>query len=185
MNIEKLSKCGKLTEFAPNEIICIENQPGETAYLLLKGNAKVKVGSFKDNAKDVAIIPAGAIFGEMSLLEGNPRSATVTSGDEPTTVLEIGKDDFLALMKTEPELAYNMLRTMYTRIEDSLTKHRGYLVAYAAEVRHEPMYVQISKLTLQQFTDIVKQDDKHALRLLKYMSHILTVIDDKVREIGG
>lgn len=185
MNIEKISKCGRLADFNPGEIICIENQSGETAYLLLKGDARVKVGSFKDNAKDVAIIPTGAIFGEMSLLEGNPRSATVTAGDTPTTVLEIGKEDFISLMKSEPELAYNMLRTMYTRIENSLTKHRGYLVAYSAEVRHEPMYIQISKLTLEQFTGIVVQDDKHALRLLKYMSHILTVIDDKVREIGG
>ena len=184
MNLEKLTNCGHLRTYAAEEIICLENNPGRTAYVLLKGDAKVLIGSFKDKAKEVARIPVGTIFGEMSLLEGNPRSATVAAACDDTVVLEIGKEDFLELMKTEPELAYNLLRTMYNRIEASIEKHRGYLIAFAAEVRRNQMYVQIGKLSGSQFAQIVKQDDKHALRLLTFLGRTLAELDNKVKAIG-
>lgn len=184
MNIEKLSSCGKICTYNENDIICLEGNPGDTAYLLLKGGAKVLVGSFRDTAKEVARIPVGTIFGEMSLLEGNPRSATVAAAGDGTTVLEIGKNDFLELIRTEPELAFNLMKTMYNRIEAGLNKHIGYLVAFAAETRRNQMYEQIGKLSEEQFEMIVKQDDKHALRLLTFLGRTLTEFDKKVIAIG-
>jgi len=185
MDLEKISKCGKICNFSKYEIICLEGQPGETAYLLLKGHVNVMVGSFKDSSKIVATIRAGSLFGEMSLLENAPRSATVAAGADDTVALEIGKDDFIRLMKTEPELAYNLLRTLAGRIEDIMNKHQGYLVAYNAEVRRNVMYNQVKNLSKEQFTEIVEKDEEYALKLLKYLSHTLTLFDVKVVEISN
>ena len=184
MDIAKLSKCGKILNFKPDEIICMEKQEGETAYLILQGEAKVVLGSFNDANKKMAVLPAGVIFGEMSLLEGKPRSATVLAGDEGNTVLEIGKNDFIDLMKTDPELAYKLLRTMYKRMEDSMESHKNVLIAYNVETRRDAMYQQISKLSREQFEAIVSKDSEYALKLLKYLSHMISDIDRKVLEIS-
>ena len=184
MDLEKLSKCGRMLSYKKDDIVCLEGQPGHTAYLILKGNVNVKVGSFKDKAKIVATIGAGSLFGEMSLLEDAPRSATVMAVADGTVVLEIGKNDFLTLMRTDTELAYNLLRTLASRTEESMSKHQGYMVAFNAEIRRNPMYNQIKNLSLPQFVEIVAQDEEYALKMLKYLSHTLTQIDNKVATIG-
>lgn len=183
MDLARLSKCGKIINYKANDIICLEKQQGDTAYLLLQGKANVVLGSFNDTHRKMAELPTGTIFGEMSLLEGNPRSATVLAAGDDTIALEIGKTDFLNLMQTEPELAYKLLRTMYTRMEDSMNNHSGYLVAFNAEVRKDATYQQISKLSEDQFKMIVAKDGQHAVKLLTYLSHKITEIDRKVIEV--
>lgn len=180
MNLSKIYNCGQLKTYSSNEIICLEKNPGETAYLLLKGKADVVLGSFGDRNKVIAEIAEGTIFGEMSLLMGMPRSATVIAASDDTIALEIGKDDFLLLMKTEPELAYNLMRTMYIRMENLMNANERELIAYNADIRREEMYIQIGKINKEQFCSIVEQDDRHALRLLKYLGKLLADIDQKV-----
>ena len=114
-----------------------------------------------------------------------PRSATVAAGIDDTVALEIGKDDFLQLMKVDPELAYNLLRTLTTRAEDLMNKYKGYLVAFNAEIRGNVMYNQIKNLSKEQFEEIVERDEGYALKLLTYLSHTLAQIDIKVVEISN
>jgi len=184
MNLSKIYNCGKLKNYSKDEMICLEKNPGETAFLLLKGEAKVVLSSFDDRTKEIASIGVGTIFGEMSLIMNTPRSATVIAACDETTVLEIGKDDFLSLMKTEPELAYNLLRTMYIRMENQLSLHERDMIAYISELRREEMYAQIGKINKEQFVAIVLKDENHALRLLKYLGIKLLEIDKKVAEYG-
>lgn len=182
MDIDKLSKCGKLRYFNSESFICIEGNEGTTAFLVLKGYVEVILGTFRDKNRNVARIDEGAFFGEMSMLEGTPRSATVVAGGGGVTVLEIGKDDFLKLMKTEPEIAYKLLKTLYNRIEDTLNGSDRYMVAYAAEVRRDKTYVEISTINLQQFIVIVRQQEDYVLKLLTYLSHTLTKINRELIE---
>ncbi|MBO4266511.1 MAG: cyclic nucleotide-binding domain-containing protein [Lachnospiraceae bacterium] len=177
MDIDKLAKCGKVRYFNADSFIVIEGNEGSTAFLVLKGFVGVVLGTFKDKNRIVARIDEGSFFGEMSMLEGAPRSATVMAGGGGVTVLEIGKDDFLKLMKTEPELAFKLLKTLYNRIEDTLNGSDRYMVAYAAEVRRDKTYKEISAIDLDQFKVIVAQREDYVLKLLTYMSHTLTKIN--------
>ncbi len=177
MDIDKLAKCGKVRYFNADSFIVIEGSQGSTAFLVLKGFVQVILGTFKDKYRNVARIDEGSFFGEMSMLEGTPRSATVTAGGGGVTVLEIGKDDFLKLMKTEPELAFKLMKTLYNRIEDTLNGSDRYMVAYAAEVRRDKRYTEISTINLEQFKEIVAKQEDYVLKLLTYMSHTLTKID--------
>jgi len=184
MDIQKLSQCGKMRYFSNGEIVCMEGQVEYTAYLLLKGKVNVYVGSFNDTAQPIASIGTGSIFGEMSLLENLPRSATIVAAHNDTVALEIGKENFLQLMKTEPELAYNLLKTLTTRTEDSMNKYQGYMVAFNAEIRRNTMYSQIKSLKQYQFEDIIIKDGEYAVKMLKYLSHTLALIDQKVIEVN-
>ena len=180
MDIEKLSKCGELRTYEKDRFICIEGHDGETAFLVLKGNVKVTIGTFGDKAREVASICPGSFFGEMSMLENQPRSATVVAVSDEVVVLEINKDDFIKLVKTDPELAYGLLRTLYTRIEDTMNNGARHLVAYNAEIRRNNYYVEMGALTLQQFTVIVAQQEDYVLKLLRYLSHTLAELNKEL-----
>lgn len=52
-------------KYNQGEFICLENEEGSTAFLLLQGRVEVKLSSFHDKPKQVAILEPGVIFGEM------------------------------------------------------------------------------------------------------------------------
>jgi small-conductance mechanosensitive channel/CRP-like cAMP-binding protein len=84
--------------FADGEQIVREGEPGGTMYLVTRGRVVVTVGA---GAQRVAVTEAGGYFGEMSLLTGEPRTATVTaSGD--CTLLEIAATDFRSYVQSNP-----------------------------------------------------------------------------------
>lgn len=178
MDIAKISKCGKILEYRKGDAICVEKEPGETAYMLLSGRAKVFVGG-----REMAELMTGTLFGEMSLLENLPRSATVLAHSNEVSVLEIGKNDFIDLMKSDNVIAYNLLRMLYTRVESTIEKYKGYLVKLKADIMKDEKYVIITKLTQEQFGAIVSRDPKYAVDLLSYLSHTLAKINKKIESI--
>ena len=178
MDIAKISKCGTILEFRKGDAICVEKEPGETAYMLLSGMAKVSV-----NGREMADLRAGTLFGEMSLLENLPRSATVVAYSNEISVLEIGKNDFIDLKKTDNDIAYNLLRMLYTRVEDSINKYQGYMIKLKADIKGDEKYMIITKLTPDQFSNIVSKDPQYAVNLLCYLSHTLAKINKKVETI--
>lgn len=57
-------------------------------YVLLKGSVEVVINSFSDQVQPLGCMQEGSFFGEMSLLEGKPRTATSVADSEETVVLE-------------------------------------------------------------------------------------------------
>lgn len=77
-----------------------EGERGDSLLVIFSGDADVSVAG---RPKAVATLAAGDIVGEMSLLTGAPRSATVTAV-RPVVALEIGKDDLEPLLLMSPDL---------------------------------------------------------------------------------
>jgi small-conductance mechanosensitive channel len=86
--------------FADGEVIVREGEPGASIFLVCRGKVAVTVGA---DRREVAITEAGGYFGEMSLLTGEPRTATVVARGD-CTVLEIGAEAFGAYLKSRPEV---------------------------------------------------------------------------------
>lgn len=84
--------------FADGEVVVREGEPGRTMYLVQRGRVVVTVGP---EDRQVAAIDAGGYFGEMSLLTGEPRTATVTAAGD-CKLLEIDADDFRAYVQAHP-----------------------------------------------------------------------------------
>jgi CRP-like cAMP-binding protein len=88
--------------FAPGEKIVRRGQEGTSMFVIVRGSVKVQVPA-QDGQKTVNQLYANDFFGEMSLLTGEPRSATVIT-EEETEVLEIGKPALKPIFEANPGL---------------------------------------------------------------------------------
>ena len=87
-------------------------------FVLMKGQARVVL---EPSGQEVAVIPAGGFFGEMSMLTGDRRSATVKAVDD-VAVLEIAAKDFRELALSNPDLldhVSTIVSTRRTGLEDA------------------------------------------------------------------
>jgi CRP/FNR family cyclic AMP-dependent transcriptional regulator len=99
--------------FPPGAVLTREGQLGGLAYVLLAGSATAR-----RRGRKLATLGAGAVVGELSLIDGGPRTATVTA-DEALEVLAINADDFRRLVVHSPRFTVALLRTLAGRIRDA------------------------------------------------------------------
>jgi len=180
MNIEILKTLGKIKKFQKGEFICTENEKGNTAYLLLQGTIDITLGSFTNSVKRIAILTPGSIFGEMSLLENKPRNASAVAKEDNTIVLEIDKLNFLTILNTDKEIAWNLLCTLLTRAEKMMQSNNLKEFAHIAGYRKNKFYLQIKALSQEQFENIIEIDGEHAIKLLKFLSNALAEMNDEL-----
>lgn len=180
MNIELLKTLGKLKKFNKGEFICVENETGDTAYLLLQGNVEVVLGSFTDAIRTVTQLQPGTIFGEMSLLENKPRNASIIACDDNTLVLEIEKSNFLSILKTDKEIAWNLLCTLLDRMEKLMLFNDLKDFVFVAGYKKNRYYMQLTKLSKEQFGAIIDKDDEYAIKLLKFLSSSLAEMNEEL-----
>src|SRR5438874_7541054 len=99
--LNHLVKQARLNTFGRGEPVIEEGAPGDSMFVLLRGAANVFV-SKNGSTIQVASLGAGDCFGEMSLLTGEPRSATVRA-DADCYVMEIGKPVMAEVLHSAPE----------------------------------------------------------------------------------
>jgi CRP-like cAMP-binding protein len=105
-------KFGK--DFPKGTVLFQEGDPGHEMFIIQKGRVKVrkKVGQ---EEKVLAELSDGEFFGEMALLLGMDRSATVETLED-SKILVVGPDTFESLLKGSPEIALKMLKKMALRL---------------------------------------------------------------------
>ncbi len=109
---------GKL--FKDGEIIVEEGTQNRTLYVIQSGKVKV-VKSTKEGETTLAVLGEGDIFGEMSLFDANPRSATVKVMGE-ARILAIEHEGLLKRIKMDPSLAFRIIKQMSQRIRNLNSK---------------------------------------------------------------
>lgn len=95
-----------------NSPLVREGRPGDAFYVILSGSARVELPGRQ------VPLEAGDFFGEMALLDGKPRSATVTAVTE-VLVLMISRTKFVGLLEAEPKVAIAMMATLTRRLRDT------------------------------------------------------------------
>ncbi|MDB5105976.1 MAG: transcriptional regulator, Crp/Fnr family [Fibrobacteres bacterium] len=103
--------------FGPNDLIIRENDPGESAYIIESGKVAVTKESNGKNVP-IAYLGKGATFGEMSMVDDLPRSASVWAVEE-TVVREFHRDDLYGAMKENPEVFGKFLKSIFERLRES------------------------------------------------------------------
>ncbi len=112
----------KFKPFDAEERICEIGDPGDRLYIIISGRVRVVVypeGSKKETV--IAYLGGGDYFGEMSLLTGEPRSATVIT-TEPSEMFILNKTDFDVIMERFPSITLSMGKIMSQRLRDTLQK---------------------------------------------------------------
>ncbi len=110
--LRALLQCKKYP--ASTEIITVD-QPGEIAYIILDGSAKIHIGQPDGSDVILTILGAGEIVGEMSLADSFGHSATVTTL-ETSTLLLIDRVTFWASLKEIPKMTYNLMNILSRRL---------------------------------------------------------------------
>jgi CRP-like cAMP-binding protein len=100
-----------MIRYAKDAVICAEGAPGDALYLVYKGGVVITKKGWKD---PVARLKFGDFFGEMALLFGEPRSATVTT-EEETDVFCLAGEDFQRIIRRTPDMAAALLKLAETR----------------------------------------------------------------------
>lgn len=86
-----------LRTFDPGDVVLTEGEPGDSLFVLTTGRVKAFVKDATGKSRPVRTMEEGAFFGEISILEGKPRSATVTAATTCELLeLDRGKLDVLA-----------------------------------------------------------------------------------------
>ncbi|KPK45879.1 MAG: hypothetical protein AMJ77_06715 [Dehalococcoidia bacterium SM23_28_2] len=90
-----------------------QGQHGQEAFVIVDGKARVEVGG-----KTVAKLGAGDFIGELSLIDGKPRTATVIA-ETPMTLLAVRRRDFRSLRDSVPGLQEKLLVTLCERLRQA------------------------------------------------------------------
>jgi CRP-like cAMP-binding protein len=105
------------SRYQAGEVIVRENDFGETAYIIEQGQVEVSK-ELDGQSVHLAYLGAGETFGEMSMIDEKPRSATVTAVTE-TVVSEIRRDDFFNTFETHPKVALTLLKVLFERLREA------------------------------------------------------------------
>ncbi|MDA0262218.1 MAG: MFS transporter, partial [Proteobacteria bacterium] len=95
-----------------------EGDPGDTAYVILLGSIDVIRSDDEGHDVVIATLGAGEVFGELALIDGEPRSASAVAKVE-TQLFSIGRDDFIRLMSSSPRLLGDFMVGMTGRIRQT------------------------------------------------------------------
>lgn len=113
--LAELARASREDEFAPDEALCLEGEPGNEVFILLAGEVKVIKGKGSDE-RVVATEKAGGFIGEMAVLDPAPRSATLRAGAEGVRVLRLDGRAFRASLNNDPTIASSVIRTLAQRL---------------------------------------------------------------------
>ena len=108
-------------EYPPNDIIFCEYEPGNEFYFIQHGRVSI-VKIINGREKTLDVMGVGDVFGEMSILEEEPRSASAITMDY-VKVLKFHRDNFDALLAGNPQLAYKLLLIFSNRIYDAKRRY--------------------------------------------------------------
>jgi small-conductance mechanosensitive channel/CRP-like cAMP-binding protein len=108
--IDQLARAARQTAYGKGETIIRQGEPGESMFVLASGSANVFAK--KDTTLlQVGTLQSGDCFGEVSLLTGEPRSATVVATTD-CSVIEVQKLSISSLLHQHPELAEQLSETI-------------------------------------------------------------------------
>jgi len=115
--LKSLARWTTTRTYQPGQVVVNEGQIGMGLYCIQSGSVKITKRSASEE-REIRSMGAGESFGEISLLDDKPRSATVTAV-EPTTAVLLDKSQFIAELKTYPEIALSILPVLVGWLRDA------------------------------------------------------------------
>jgi CRP-like cAMP-binding protein len=119
--LARIADAGHVADFAAGDDVVHAGEPvsgfrafspkGVEMHVILAGQAVVMV-----NGREVGSLGAGEYFGELSLIDGQPRSADVIAGDDGLSTFALPRWSFNELLGDHPEIAVPILRVVVSRL---------------------------------------------------------------------
>lgn len=162
--------------FPKNKTIVEEGLPGDYMYVIREGRVQVSKLSDDGREKILEFLDAGDFFGEMSLLDNAPRSASCRALVE-SRVLALSRNDFLNAMRKSPDLAMAVVQELTRRLRQ-IDEQASSLSFQRVKERTKGLLTRLAKddvgerritpaLTHQQIADMIGTSRETVTRALK------------------
>jgi CRP/FNR family cyclic AMP-dependent transcriptional regulator len=113
--IEAFVRRARQRRYPRGTIIFHKDDPGTQLYVIVSGAVKISIPSTEGKDLLLSILTSGESFGEMSLFDEEPRSATAEAMED-IVALTLGRADFLALIERYPALALRVIELLTRRL---------------------------------------------------------------------
>ena len=110
--LAQVSQIAREIDFRKGARIFNEGDMGNSLYLIMNGTVDVI-----KNSRKIASLNEGECFGEMAILDSEPRSATIIASSD-IVCLEISRDDFYELMADEHEISHGIIKVLIRRLRN-------------------------------------------------------------------
>jgi CRP-like cAMP-binding protein len=108
--LRRVAELASISEFGKGDFVVQAGERGDAVYVILSGQARI-IG--RPRAR---LLRAGDYFGEMALIDGQPRSASVTAADDDLQTMRLPRQAFLNVVRQDPGIAIAMMAEMAARI---------------------------------------------------------------------
>ena len=120
-HLEKLAAFLQEKSYGKNKVLFHADEPGASLFILKSGRVKVALTDRHGKEVILRVLQPGEFFGEMALLDGHPRSATVVA-IERSQVFILERASFLQLIQQDPQWSLKMLATLSRRLRKANEK---------------------------------------------------------------
>jgi len=114
-HLEDLARYAKIKQIPARKVICHRGETGSQMYIIISGRVSMNTDSEEGKELTFGILGPGDIFGEIALLDGGERTATVKT-IENTQLLVIERRDFLPFLEKNPKVAITLLSSLAARL---------------------------------------------------------------------
>ena len=144
---DAIADIGQRRSYAPGELLFVEGDRSHCVYVCVRGRVRIFLTMPSGRELLVGIKSPGEEFGELSALDGRPRSASAAALD-PTVVAEIRADRFMELLRAEPQLSIAVCQSLSAelrRANDRLVTRNS----DSAVVRTGRMLIELASMKMR------------------------------------
>ena len=122
--IARIAEVARERTYPKNSVILFEDDPGDALYVVVSGSVKVVLIGEDGREVILSMLSVGDFFGEMALIDDEPRSAHVIAMED-AAMLVLRREDFHHRLREAPTIALGLLRTLSHRLREADEKIGG------------------------------------------------------------
>lgn len=134
---------------AKNEVIIVQEDTSTDLYIILKGKVKVTLMSGEGEEYILTDLHVGDYFGEMSLIDGKPRCATVVAVEDSTFAV-LKRERLIEALKRDPILALDLLSTLVHKLRKATEREEGLA------------FLDVRQRLIKLFGELIREEGKKA-----------------------
>jgi len=123
-DLEAIARVTITRSYDKDQVIILAEEEGDAMFIIAQGQVKVSIVSEDGREVILSLLGEGAVFGELALLDGKPRSANVVATQD-TELYMVRRADFLQLIYKVPQIAVGLLAELAARLRKTDRKIEG------------------------------------------------------------
>jgi CRP/FNR family transcriptional regulator, cyclic AMP receptor protein len=113
--LSRISNLCHTQHLASGEVLFQKGDPGDSLFGVRRGQIRIETGASDGSRLTLNFMGPGDLFGEVAVLDGQPRTADATAG-EATEMFVLRREDFLSHLEREPKVAIKIIQLLCERI---------------------------------------------------------------------